>query len=222
MSLKDFIHGALTGGGEIIREAAPLPEKLAELREAAGGSRRAAAKAAGVPESTWRRWERGAAAKAAGVEKIGHAVRARNLSPDAPTDQTIRIQTGDRNSNRSRTLNAAALKLRPGTMDKVKEAYLRGDDAAAAKALIDGIGDHWYRRYLSRGEAAEGAGGGQGGGGSSGGSQGAAGGGSGGGGGGGSDDDGGDYDYDLSSDAQYEGADSDADSDPAANIVGFG
>jgi hypothetical protein len=66
-----------------------------------------------------------------------------------PTDSSIRLHTRDRDSDRERTLDARSLQLRQGTVAKMTEAYLAGRYAKAGRELIAGIGDPWYRSWLS-------------------------------------------------------------------------
>lgn len=213
-SLGDHIRQALTGGQEHITESVSFREKLQALR-AEAGSRRAAAREAGVPESTWRRWERGSIPKAAGAGHIDRAVRAANISPNAPTDQTLSVRTFDRATGRNRSLSAEKLRLSPGTMDRVRDAYLRGDNEAAAREFVNGIREPWYRNYFAKGviadRSAQGSGADDSGGGRDDGGDEESG------------DETGDYDYETSSDLAYEGGDVDsADSDPVAVVTGIG
>jgi hypothetical protein len=229
MGLVDVVRGALTGGREYAPEMT-LAERMAELKER-HGSGRSAARHAGIAETTFRRIMKSGSGRADNVGKLDHAVREGRIAGTSLTDANLKITATDRSNNRPRTLDAQQLKLRPGTVEKMREAYLRGDDQAAAKALLDGIGDPWYRGWLTPGSTLartgtedEAGGGPQGaaerrGRAEEGQSDGGAGGGSGGGaGGGGAGDGGDDYEEDWA-DLQYEGGD-DIDSDYGASVGG--
>lgn len=226
MAIEDIIYSAMTGGRT--RRAENLADQVEALKQK-HGSVRAAARAAGIPPTSFRRMLQTGRAKEANTGKVVQSVRAERLASDIPTDQSLVIKAKDRQGGvrgRERKLTAEKLQLRAGTMDKVREAYLRGDDVGAAKALLAGIGNKWYRDWLTPGSLAaktgtvDGSGGGPEGAknrasqGSSGGSGGSSAGGSGGG------SDGGD-DWDDWEDLTYEGGDELDDSDYGASIGGI-
>jgi hypothetical protein len=223
MGLIDVVRAALTGGRSYPEMT--LAQRMAELK-ALHGSGRAAARAAGIAETTFRRIIKNGSGRADNLAKVDRAVREGRTSGTALNDRDLKITATDRDSGRTRTISAEQLKLRPGTVEKMRDAYLRGDDTAAAKALLDGIGDPWYKGWLTPGSThartgtADGAGGGpegasqraqQGGGGSADQPSSGGGGGSGGGAAGGGEWDGGDdYEEDWA-DLAYEGGDEDTD-----------
>jgi hypothetical protein len=145
VSLSDAIYGALTGGKSPKDES--FARFLIDVKAATGGNRRAAARLVGVPESTYRRWEKGAKAMSAGREKLMQAGRRNQLSPNAPTDRTVKVTTRDQNG-KPRTAGPNTLQIAPGTMDRVREAYLRGDHAALGKEFTNGVGDEFYKGHL--------------------------------------------------------------------------
>lgn len=149
MSLSDGLYSALTGGQKQSTES--FSRFLKEMK-ATHGSRRAAARAAGVSESTWRRWEKGAKPKADNRGKIMKAGRENRLSPDGPTDRSVRVKTTDAGTQRNRTLDASALKITPGTMDRVRQAMISGDANGMANAFVGGVGSDWYRNYIKEGD----------------------------------------------------------------------
>jgi transcriptional regulator with XRE-family HTH domain len=167
VSFADEIHLALTGQ---MREPEDFPTLVAEMtayREEIGLSRRGFAKQYGIPESTLRRWERdgvNADAQQARFPQLVRAYRELTAMPGAlqrwrNNDMVITVDgvpvRGGSGRTESRELSAAKLRLKPGTGDRVVEAFLKGDDAGAAKAFVKGIGDPWYRQVMFGGWLAE-------------------------------------------------------------------
>lgn len=124
------------------------PASLADAaRELKGrlGSGRAVARHLGVHEKTVRRWLSGET-KTAKDADVGQAVRAaRAKSANQP------VEVGLKYGGRTRPLKLGdGGKLAPGTLDKVKAAYVAGDDDRAARELIVGITDPWYQaRFMA-------------------------------------------------------------------------
>lgn len=145
MSLSDSLYSALTGGKSPSGES--FARFLIDMKAATGGNRRAAARLVGVPESTFRRWEKGAKAMKTGRDKLMQAGRQNQLSPNAPTDRTVKVNTRDQNG-KPRSAGPNALQLSPGTMERVKAAYLAGDHEAMKNAFVNGIGDGFYKGHL--------------------------------------------------------------------------
>lgn len=219
MSLEDVVRAALTDGAGS-RPAGSLADQVAELKTRYGSGRKAA-KATGIPESTLRRVAKTGRAGSANLDKLDQGVRSGRVSGTL-TDANLKISATDRTSGREREITATQLKLKPGTVERMRAAYVAGDDQGAAKALLDGIGDTWYRGWLTPGSTLsrtgteDGQGGGpqaaagkarggpeEGGGGSGGGSSSGSGGGSG--------SEGWDDDYDDWADSHYDGQDIDSD-----------
>lgn len=227
MSIVDAIKGIFAGDRP---EPQTGPELITALKQQ-HGSVRAAGRATGIPESTLRRWGKGATPGPRSVDRVDRA--RRDVAAKRIDQSTFVLKVKDRHpdaqgKHRERNLKADQLKLAPGTLDKVRAAHVAGQHDKAAKEFLKGIQSSWYRGWLTPGSdlarsgTEDGLGGGpaaavsrnlwsDSGGGSTGGGGGSAG-------GGGSDHsyDGGDYDYD---DLAYEGWD-DSDSDYGAQIIG--
>jgi hypothetical protein len=149
VSMSDALYGALTGGKS--KDTEGFSRFLGEMKASHGGSRRAAARAAGVSESTWRAWEKGTVPKSANNERIMRAGRENRLVSDGPTDRTVKITSTDRGTTKDRTITAEKLAIRPGTMDAVREALVKGDSQGMVGAFTDGVGNQFYKGYLSKG-----------------------------------------------------------------------
>lgn len=129
-------------------------DQRAEL-ERRHGSVRAAAAAAGIPRRTWRYWSERIAEgktvrpKQGTLDLLSGAVRAGRHS-DVTADDAVVIRATDRDDpTRDRTLTGAALRLAPGTMQRVARVYAAtGDAEAAGAAFLAGVQDQFYRKYL--------------------------------------------------------------------------
>ena len=118
------------------------------------GSWRAVAQTFGVSESTLRRWRRGqavpSAPKVAAMREWDTASRMRKGS--VPDSQLLMRWEFD---GRARTVNAAQLRLTPGALDAVRQAWVTGGPAAAVEAFVSRVGDGWYRQHLAAWDARE-------------------------------------------------------------------
>lgn len=162
----DDIYQALTGS----RPDAGPPDlesairELVHIRTAEGMSRRAFAREYGIPESTLRRVEQGGThsekGRAAVYNRLMGAWRQASLRPgvaerwraDNMSVTLANFPSGGGRRGRgteTRTVTAAKLDLRPGTGDKVVDAVLRGDKREAAREMVRGIGDPFYKTVFT-------------------------------------------------------------------------
>jgi hypothetical protein len=73
-------------------------------------------------------------------------------APQPKIDQSaFKLEVTDRKDGRHRTITAGQLQLKPGTLDKVAAALAKGDKAEAERAFRAGIGNTWYRDWLTPG-----------------------------------------------------------------------
>jgi hypothetical protein len=148
VGLDDVVRDMLTSG---TRHGDNVGDLISDMIERAG-SRRAAAREWGIPESTLRRYQAGGGMSAARAEQILHAGREARINTNV-TDENLLIVAKDRQTldgrHRERKLDADKLDLQPGTMDAVRQAYVEGGEHAAAQALLNGIGNEWYRQWLT-------------------------------------------------------------------------
>lgn len=151
MNLRDAIRRIISDGQEPTEAQRPA-ELVAKLKEQ-HGSVRAAGRALGIPESTLRRWGKGNAPSSRSISRVETAARSlhlRSIDPDK-----FRFVVKDRpdrdGRERVRELSAQQLQLRPGTLERMRDAHLRGDHEAAAKAFLGGVGNDWYRQWLTPG-----------------------------------------------------------------------
>lgn len=125
------------------------PKTLAELERAHGGSKAAAARAAGVSPETWRRWRNGSQhPRKARLEGLEAAVRRSRLRPGRQARLSshrpaIALSARVRKSedSRDRTIDLGAL-AEPGFMDALMDAYLAGDEARQEE-LLEGLLDEY-------------------------------------------------------------------------------
>ncbi|MGH2532878.1 MAG: hypothetical protein ACRDJW_11320 [Thermomicrobiales bacterium] len=148
MSLEDEIYRGFTGRD---RRHDETWRDLVHDFQAEKGSGRAAARAAGVPPSTWRRLVKGETRnpKPATLARVTRGVRAARIVNDVRQDTFTMHAKDPRAIHLTRKITARQLQLAPGTIDRVREAYLAGDDRGAAAVFIAGIGDPWYRQWLT-------------------------------------------------------------------------
>lgn len=130
-------------------------QKAEELRRTVGVSK--GAEIAGVDRRTFQRWfEKWNAGKdhhprQRSLDAVDLGVRLAWTAREVP-DFGWAIQVNDRNDPRrsTRTVSMAQLKLYPGTMERVAEVYrATGNAEAAAAAFLAGVGDRFYRRWLT-------------------------------------------------------------------------
>jgi hypothetical protein len=158
MALDAIVN--LFRGGEPPEDGRDLAAKLKETY----GSNVAASKATGIPESTIRRWGKGATPSRHNVERADRA--GREVSAPRVDQAGFAIQTMDRKDGRMRTVNAEKMDLAPGTLDRVRAQVVAGNEAEAKKEFLKGVREPWYRQYLTPGSAvartgtADGSGGG--------------------------------------------------------------
>lgn len=151
MAIEDELYRAFTGRTRDVQET-PTDMLLEIFTEI--GSGRATARYVGVAPSTLAGWLHGRHPRPASAAKIVAASRQFRMRDNQPTENTVVINTRDRNDGRPRTLTTDNLRLLPGTIERAREAYLRGDDVGAARAFLAGIGEPWYRQWLTPGSEA--------------------------------------------------------------------
>lgn len=159
--LGNWLVEQLTGGRA---EPDPGGDFMARVRELvrATGSQRKAARTAGVDPRTVERWfqrerqGRPVRPMRGTPAKVGTGLRRAQLSSGRPTDATLVMEATQRRADRGRTnprvrrLDARNLKLRPGTMARVADVWVRtGDREAVADAFLAGVGDETYRAMLT-------------------------------------------------------------------------
>lgn len=164
MDLGTAIYKGLTGRLPT-GEKRPLVLRMDEM-ERLLGSRRAAREAAGVSQRTWERWRSGAqrpsAAKLSALRLAQRRARLNVVKEQhirgrgwhaAPAGLTIkgRFQVSSEKS-RERTINPGPfmppMVPGPDVFGPMIDAYLRGDDQAAAAILEAGV-NHYYVNGLN-------------------------------------------------------------------------
>lgn len=165
MSLADVIFNALTGQSGAARPSFDqVIQDVAQERAVRGISRRQLAKETGIPESTLRRWEKGqrpsrksGASATYAEDRYGQLVGAHrhlvavgdNLDRWRNHRMVFSLQGVKQHTDRggdrsSRTVSGSKLALKPGTGDRIVDAFLAGDDRRAAAELAAGIQDDFY------------------------------------------------------------------------------
>lgn len=157
--LRDAIGG---------RSLGDFAHQLVEIRNREG-SGRAAARAVGVGDGTWRRWWAaaglgggGAGGKpakpsAANAAKLAAAVvdgRVREAAArvEGMTMQAVMRTRSHQDNGRVRNLNASNLRLAPGAGERVAKAYYSGGAEAAAVAYVQNVTETaFYRPWLAAG-----------------------------------------------------------------------
>jgi hypothetical protein len=140
--LKRALSAAFSGGRAVGgRAVGPL---LDEIRRQAG-SRRAAARAAGVAESSMRRWEKGIQPKnPAGVaRKLATGLRSLMRRPDPAGGKVTVTIANPGKGPRTRTVS-----VDPAAIQRAGDAWERGDNGGMVRAFRAGITDDWYRENL--------------------------------------------------------------------------
>lgn len=117
-----------------------------------------ASKEMGVDRRTIQRWRSGKIRnpKPPTVSKVERARRGAQIRANAPSESTLTIRTTEppdkKGRVRHRELRGTQLKLRAGTLDATKQAYVEtGDKEVMAKTFLGGIGDAFYKDFLSKG-----------------------------------------------------------------------
>lgn len=118
------------------------------------GSGRAAARAIGVDEAQVRRWRAGkqspSASSSGALERAARAARVNQRDPRAAD---FKLQVKERQGGprgRERVLRGDTnLRLKQEGLNRVKDAYVSGDDARAEREFLDAIGEtDFYRDFL--------------------------------------------------------------------------
>jgi hypothetical protein len=155
MSLADVIYNALTGQSGAARPTfSDAIRDVVQERTARGISRKGFARDVGIPESTLRRWEKGARPTAKDFERRHtqliaahrHLVAVPSML-DRWRDHNMRFTLDgfpEHGRSVSRNVSGHQLELAPGTGDRIVNAFLAGDDKGAARALGAGITNHFY------------------------------------------------------------------------------
>lgn len=140
--LKHALSDAFSGGRAVPRGS--LGVLLDEARRLAGGSRRAAAAATGIPESSMRRWQKGTRPKdEAGVLRRLQTGIRRMMRPADPAGGKVTVRTTAGKGPRDRTVP-----VNPDALRRAGEAWERGDLGGMVRAFRAGISDDWYRDEL--------------------------------------------------------------------------
>lgn len=159
MGLADVIYNALTGQSGAARPSfADAIRDVVQERTSRGISRRQLAKDTGIPESTLRRWEKGARPIAKDMERRHSQLIAAHRHLVAVPSMMDRWRANDMRFTltnfpehgrpTNRTVTGSKLDLAPGTGDRIVNAFLKGDDGGAARALAAGIRDPFYEQVF--------------------------------------------------------------------------
>lgn len=123
---------------------------VADLEQRAG-SGRAAARAAGIPESTWRGWKRGLrrpgsqAQQAARRGKLLTGIRGYLRVNPPGTRLTVTVGGG-----RARERPTRNVDVDRAALERAGDAWQRGDLRGMVREFRAGITDTWYRTRLFR------------------------------------------------------------------------
>lgn len=137
-----------------VRDTAPMSfaEAVTYARHA-GISGRGAARILGIPESTLRRWGKGATPTQGRQDAVIAAVREHRTRPSKMGDQGVMlhvISQERKRARRERDINGAQLKLQDGTLAAAHAKWIATGDADAALAVfLNGVGEPWYRTELT-------------------------------------------------------------------------
>ena len=111
----------------------------------------------GVAESTLRRWRHG---EPISMRKLGHLQDVTQTARGGPKRRTVPADSAVvitwTFDGRTRDVAGANLHLAGGTLRSVQDAFMAGNDRAATRAFLEGIGDPWYQsRFAAHQEAEE-------------------------------------------------------------------
>lgn len=124
------------------------------------GSNRAAARLLGKSESSLRRWDKGTTPKPETQQQVMETVRRLRSRPSAMGDEGVilpLVSQDRKRTRRERDVSGRQIKLRPGTLKKAHDVWVKtGDADAAAVAFASGIGEPWYRTQMVKGFRREG------------------------------------------------------------------
>lgn len=127
-----------------------------------GGSGRKAAKILGIPESTLRRWAKGANPTPARRDAVVSAVREHRSRPSKMGDPGVILHVISherKRRDRERDIDGRQLKLRPGTLDAAHAVWVQTGDADKALAVfLNGVGEPFYKAELTPREWRDGGG----------------------------------------------------------------
>lgn len=144
MNLGEAVY-KLIAGHSVRQEENPRAMVQRGLREAGGVSQ--LARAIGVSRTTVQRWNKGSTPTQASTELLRAALRAADLSAAraARLSTTDRLTVKGRQDGRQRTVDLGRY-LRPGTMGRAVEAFMRGASPAELHVVVfHGITDRNYQ-----------------------------------------------------------------------------
>lgn len=151
--LADFLRDALQPRREQ-RRTPPTTGQMISRAHSRLGSWRAVSKAFGVSESTLRRWRHEGVKPSAGkVEAMRSWDAASRMRRAALPDSKVTLRFDF--DGRSRHVSASNLRLRDGTMERVRQAWVAEGPQAGVAAFLAGIGDRWYRQHVAAWDARE-------------------------------------------------------------------
>lgn len=143
MALEKILDAFRHGDGDMPQDHQAMVVRLREQY----GSNAAASRAVGIPDSTLRRWYNGAHPSARNAEKAERAMR--DVATPRLAQEGFKLQTQDNRDGRLRTISAEQLKLKEGTLDRVREKIVQGDEAGARREFLKGVQEPYYRQYLT-------------------------------------------------------------------------
>lgn len=146
MNLGDTVYRLIAGRTHYRREEESSADQVKRALKEAGGVSQLA-RSIGVARTTVQRWNKGSKPTLESQELIRSVLRRADLSQRR--EHRLRMADGlivkGKQEGRNRTINLGRY-LRPGTMDKAVEAYLRGATARDLHVVVwGGITDQSYR-----------------------------------------------------------------------------
>lgn len=135
---------------DLIRQIAGRGPVPADFRAQLGELKRhygtvtAASKALGIDRRTFQRWESGAIRTPKPERREGVERAVRQARVDQAAVSTAQLKVNWKYDGRTRPLTTNNLQIQAGTIDAMKDAYVRGDTEGVARSFIDGITDPWY------------------------------------------------------------------------------